>query len=77
MTIHKSQGSEFDQVNVILPDKGSAAPSRELLYTAVTRARTGVRIYAARESIELAIRQRIDRSSGLGELLWRERNAQG
>ena len=41
MTIHKSQGSEFDEIVVVLPPAESRLATRELLYTAVTRARTG------------------------------------
>ncbi|MBK7822911.1 MAG: ATP-binding domain-containing protein [Tessaracoccus sp.] len=45
MTIHKSQGSQFDRVSVVLPPPGSPLLTRELLYTAVTRAHEGVRLY--------------------------------
>jgi ATP-dependent exoDNAse (exonuclease V) alpha subunit len=41
MTIHKSQGSQFDEVVVVLPDEASRLLTRELLYTAVTRASSG------------------------------------
>ncbi|WP_175279419.1 ATP-binding domain-containing protein, partial [Prescottella equi] len=44
MTIHRSQGSQYDVVSVILPGEESSLLTRELLYTAITRARTHVRI---------------------------------
>jgi len=69
MTIYKSQGSEFDRVAVVLPEHASDTLSRELLYTAITRARTAVRIHATHDSVLNAIQHRIDRSSGLGAIL--------
>ncbi len=44
LTVHKSQGSEFDRVLLILPDRESPVLSRELLYTGITRARTECRV---------------------------------
>lgn len=70
MSIHKSQGSEFDSVAVLLPDQASPIVSRELLYTAVTRARQSVTVHATREVIRQAIARRIERASGLRDLLW-------
>ena len=73
MSIHKSQGSEFDQVAVLLPSRPSPVLSRELLYTAVTRARLQVTIHATREVTAAAITRRLERVSGLRELLWNAR----
>jgi exodeoxyribonuclease V alpha subunit len=70
MSIHKSQGSEFDRVAVILPLESSPVLSRELLYTAVTRAKSAVTIHGSREIIEQTIARRIERASGLREALW-------
>ena len=70
MSVHKSQGSEFDDVAVLLPDQMSPVLSRELLYTAVTRARQKVTLYATREIVAQAIARRIERASGLRERLW-------
>lgn len=72
MSIHKSQGSEFDEVAVVLPQKPSPVLSRELLYTAVTRARQRVTVHAAPEILRAAIERRIERASGLRDLLWGE-----
>jgi exodeoxyribonuclease V alpha subunit len=66
MTIHKSQGSEFDQVMVILPkDKDHPLLTRELLYTAVTRARKRVVIRAGQETLENCARRMVKRISGI------------
>lgn len=69
MSIHKSQGSEFDTVYVVLPDRETRALSRELLYTAVTRARTKVVIVGGEATLRKAIGQTAQRGSGLGERL--------
>ena len=66
MTIHKSQGSQFDRVSIVLPPLGSPLLTRELLYTAVTRAHEGVRLYGSWESLTAAIATPARRASGLG-----------
>jgi exodeoxyribonuclease V alpha subunit len=70
MTIHKSQGSEFGQVIVIVPPDGSRLASRELLYTAVTRARNELVVVGTWSAIEASVRRRVSRSSGLRDALW-------
>jgi len=65
MTIHKSQGSEYDEVLVVLPDKISPLLTRELLYTAITRAKSKVRIVAGEKLFKHAVRQKVARLSGL------------
>jgi exodeoxyribonuclease V alpha subunit len=65
MTIHKSQGSEYDEVVVSLPRSSSRTLSRELLYTAVTRAKDRVTIVGGRQAFEQALRESIPRASGL------------
>ncbi len=69
MTVHKSQGSEFDAVVVVLPPDDSRVMSRELLYTAVTRARRSVTIIATEASVRAAIGQVTVRTSGLAARL--------
>lgn len=69
MTIHKSQGSEFDHVVVSLADASSRALSNELLYTAVTRAKTRVTVVASEEALRRAVVTPVARSTGLGERL--------
>ena len=70
MTIHKSQGSEFPHAVVSLPAAGSPMLTRELLYTAVTRARDRVTIVGSEESICAAIARPVARASGLRDRLW-------
>ncbi|MCY4727977.1 exodeoxyribonuclease V subunit alpha [Nocardioides sp. STR2] len=65
MTIHKSQGSQADVVTVLLPDEDSRLLSRELFYTAVTRARSQVRVVGSEAAIRAAIGRRAQRASGL------------
>ena len=72
MTVHKSQGSEFDRVLLILTDRSSPILTRELLYTAVSRARKAVEIWAPEGVLRTAIARRTFRSSGLGDALRQE-----
>ncbi|MFN4262394.1 MAG: AAA family ATPase [Thioalkalivibrionaceae bacterium] len=69
MTIHKTQGSEFANVAIVLPDHDHGLLSRELLYTAVTRAKENIRIYASRTVLESTISRRIQRESALSARL--------
>jgi len=69
-TVHRSQGSEYAEVVVVLPEEASRVASRELLYTAITRARERVHLCASPEAIRHALARRSERSSGLAELLW-------
>jgi exodeoxyribonuclease V alpha subunit len=69
LTVHKSQGSEFDKLLFILPDRMSEALSRELLYTAVTRARHHVEIWGTEDVFREAVERRTERSSGLRDRL--------
>jgi exodeoxyribonuclease V alpha subunit len=70
MTIHRSQGSEFPHAVVSLPPGSSPILSRELLYTAVTRARHQVTVVGGEEVIRAAIAQPVRRASGLRDRLW-------
>ncbi|NMO00337.1 exodeoxyribonuclease V subunit alpha [Gordonia sp. TBRC 11910] len=65
MTIHRSQGSQFDVVTVVLPPERSELLTRELLYTALTRAKERVRIVGTPESLRAAVSRRVQRASGL------------
>ena len=73
MSIHKSQGSEFDSVDLVLGSASSRLMTRELLYTGVTRARERLRIHASRELIRDAVARRVHRDSGLAERLRSDR----
>lgn len=70
MTIHKSQGSEFDRVVVVLPAQPSRVLGRELLYTALTRARQEVEVWGSPEIFRQAVAVPVQRVSGLGRRLW-------
>ena len=69
MTVHKSQGSEFDEVTLLLPSPTSRLLTRELLYTAVTRAKSNVRLVGGEDQVRRAINSRAVRATGLGRLL--------
>ncbi|MGH7926149.1 MAG: exodeoxyribonuclease V subunit alpha [Candidatus Binatus sp.] len=69
MTVHKAQGSEFDSIAIVLPEKPVAVLTRELIYTAVSRSRTSVVIVGDESTLNHAIATRVERFSGLGELL--------
>ncbi len=69
MTVHKSQGSEFDHVVLVLPEEQSGIMTRELIYTAVTRAKKSVRILGSPEVLKASLERRISRASGLAEKL--------
>lgn len=71
MTVHKSQGSEFAKVLLILPENDSPVLTRELLYTGLTRARDHVEIWASERVLRSAIGKKVTRSSGLRDALWR------
>jgi exodeoxyribonuclease V alpha subunit len=64
-TVHKAQGSEFDQVLVVLPQRASPVATRELLYTAVTRAKSRVTLAAGADILRAAIESPTRRHSGL------------
>jgi exodeoxyribonuclease V alpha subunit len=70
MTIHKSQGSEFPHAVVSLPASGSPVLTRELLYTAVTRAVARVTVVGDEDTVRAAIARPAARASGLRDRLW-------
>lgn len=70
LTIHKSQGSQFDEVVVSLPLESSRLLTRELLYTAVTRASKKVTVVGPESAIRLGIERSVQRASGLRSRLW-------
>ncbi|MBS0584634.1 MAG: exodeoxyribonuclease V subunit alpha [Proteobacteria bacterium] len=65
LTVHKAQGSEFDEVAVVLPERDSRVLTRELVYTAVTRARKKVDLWASAEILAIAAARSVRRWSGL------------
>ena len=69
MTIHKSQGSEYSSVHIVLPERDMPMLTKELLYTAVTRARQQVKITAKESVLEYTLQNRASRNSGFKEAL--------
>ena len=70
MTVHKSQGSEFDEVLLVLSDRDSPVLTRELLYTGISRARKRVRLRAPVSVFRTMVSRRVERGSGLRDALW-------
>lgn len=69
VTVHKAQGSEFDHVALVLPETDMPLLTRELLYTAVTRARRSVLLVGSEELLARAVMRTLERHSGIAERL--------
>lgn len=69
-TVHKSQGSEFKRVLLVLPSRDAPVVTRELVYTGLTRARESVELWYHEPLLRAALARRVERSSGLSDLLW-------
>lgn len=69
LTVHKSQGSEYGTVLFALPELGSPQARLELVYTAVTRAKTAIQLLGSAERLCSAVAQRSERLSGLAARL--------
>lgn len=69
ITVHKSQGSEFDEVLVLLPPSDARMLTRELVYTAISRARRGAEIWSTEDVLRRAIGRKVTRACGLSEML--------
>lgn len=69
LSVHKSQGSEFDHAVVVLPEPSSPLCTRELVYTAVTRARQRVTLVGSAASLRHALEHPVRRASGLADRL--------
>ena len=67
--MHKSQGSEFDDVLLVLPERSVRVSSRELVYTGITRARNALTLWANEDVLAEAIARRAQRWSGLASRL--------
>jgi exodeoxyribonuclease V alpha subunit len=70
MTVHKSQGSEFSDVSLVLPENHSPVISRELIYTAITRGKKSFSLYSNEEVLVAGVNSQIERASGLRDLLF-------
>lgn len=69
MTIHKSQGSEFAEILLLMPEEDNALLGRELIYTALSRARQSVSVMASAEVLRWSLQRKLERKSGLERLL--------
>ena len=76
MTVHKSQGSQFSRVAVVLAGRDSPIQTRELVYTAITRTSSKLDWLGGPDELQRALRRRVARASGLGDLLWQARSAE-
>lgn len=65
MTVHRSQGSEFNDTLLVLPDKDNRILTRELVYTGISRARQKLEIWSREDVLTMAIKRRLERKSGL------------
>lgn len=65
MTIHKSQGSEFEEVLIVLPETINPVLTKELLYTAITRARKTIKLVSDETIFVGTVRQNVKRVTGL------------
>ena len=71
MTVHKSQGSQFDRVVLVFPRTDTPILTRELVYTGITRAKEHVTVVADEDILRAAVRRPVQRASGLADRLWR------
>jgi exodeoxyribonuclease V alpha subunit len=69
MTVHKAQGSEFEHVVLMLPDRDLPINTRQILYTALTRSKVGMLIIGRRDILESGIMRVLTRDSGIAEKL--------
>ncbi len=70
MTVHKSQGSEFEQVLFVMPDRDLPLLTRELIYTAISRTKGRISLWGNEDVFRIAVSRRVMRASGLHDALW-------
>lgn len=70
MTVHKSQGSEFEHCALVLPDYDTQVLSKELIYTGITRAKGHLTCISESSVLQQALKRKVQRASGLRERLW-------
>ena len=70
MTVHKAQGSQFATSAILLPEPTSPILTRELLYTAITRAQERVVLIGTEAAVRAAVQRPVARASGLRDRLW-------
>lgn len=69
ITVHKSQGSEWDEVAFVLPNRASGLLTRELVYTAISRAKSTLKVFGSRVVLNTSIGQRAKRATGLVDVV--------
>ena len=69
LTIHKSQGSEYKRVHILMPEGAERLISREILYTGITRAREGVSLYGSEDVLRLCLSRGVRRMSGIRDFM--------
>jgi len=69
ITVHKSQGSEWDEVAFVLPNRASGLLTRELVYTAISRAKFTLKVFGSRVVLNTSIGQRAERATGLVDVV--------
>jgi exodeoxyribonuclease V alpha subunit len=72
MTVHKSQGSEFENVILVLPEKDYPVLTRELIYTGLTRTTGKITLLGTEDVLRAAISRKTERASGLRDKLWKD-----
>jgi exodeoxyribonuclease V alpha subunit len=77
MTVHKSQGSEFEHCALILPNYSVPVLTKELIYTGITRGKNKLTILADARVLKAALKKKVKRASGLGDILWASVQAEG
>ena len=70
MTVHKSQGSEFEHCAVVLPEHNTQVLTKELIYTGITRAKKQLTCIGKSGVIQQALKRKVQRASGLRQRLW-------
>lgn len=70
ITVHKSQGSEFEDVAILLPNEMNSILSKEILYTSVTRARRNTLVVANKEILKQTVEHSVHRKSGVKQKIW-------
>jgi exodeoxyribonuclease V alpha subunit len=69
MTVHRAQGSQFEQTTVLLPPAGSPLATKQTFYTAITRASRIVRVIGSEDAVRTCVTRRAARATGLRDRL--------
>ncbi len=75
MTVHKSQGSEFNHCALVLPDYRASVVTKELIYTGITRAKKQLTLIGRESVIQSGLKSKVQRFSGLRDRLWSQKDS--